>query len=297
MANFDDLKRASFDGVEFPVSEVRIKGGLRDHVHEFPHTPGGRPELMGRKLYEIEMTGPFLVSLIDPKWANLWPGSLGVLRGKFERQIRSQLHIPTVGTIKAYCYDWDQTMKASVRSGEMGSFRFREDQSDAFLVKDLVKVSPRALSGQMAQIRAEAEKQGEDPSVFDALTDAVSNVLGVLDQIELGAKLLESKILGAASICDELDRKLDLFSDPENFGIHEALRTLWASLLNLLKNVDEKTATVRKYTLPIEMSISDVAISVYGAAERGADILRLNAINDAFAIPAGTELTYYEDAA
>lgn len=297
MASFDDLKNAGFDGVDFPVSEVRIRGGLRDHVHEFPHSPGGKPELMGRKLYEIEMQVPFLSNLLDPKWQNLWPESLAVLRGKFERQIRSQLHIPTVGTIKAYCYDWDQVMKASVRSGEMGSLRFREDQSDDFLVKDLVKVSSRALSGQAAQIKIEAEKQGQDSSVFDALFDAVDGVLAVLDQIELGAALLESKILGAAALCDEYDRKLDLFSDPENFGIHEAMRTLWASLLNLLKNVDDRTAKLRKYTLPVEMSISDVAIKLYGAAERGADILKLNAIEDAFAIPAGSELDYYEDAA
>jgi hypothetical protein len=297
MANFDDLKNAEFDGVPFPVGEVRIRGGLRDHVHEFPHTPGGKPERMGRKLYEIEMSVPFLANLLDPKWANLWPGSLAVLRGKFERQIVSKLHIPTVGTIDAYCFDWDQTMRATIRSGEMASLRFREDQTDEFLVKDLIKTSPRALSGQAAQIKIEAEKRGQDPGALDAIFDAVDGVLAVLDQAELGFALIESKILGAAALCEAYDKKIDLWSDPENFGIHEALRTLWASLISLLKNVDDRTALIRKYTLPIEMSISDVAIKLYGAAERGADILKINAIEDAFAIPAGSELDYYEDAA
>lgn len=295
MANFDELKSAGFDGIEFPVTEVTIRGGLRDHVHEFPHTPGGKPELMGRKLYEIEMQIPFLGNLLNTKWETLWPQSLAVLRSKFERQIRSQLHIPTVGTIRAYCFDWEQSMRSNIRSGERGVFRFREDQSDQYLVSDLIKISPRSLANQSAQIRAELEERGIDPTAFDKLFDAVDGVLAVLDQAQLGAQLLESKLLGLAALCAEFDRRVDLFADPENFGIGEALRTLWASALSLMQNVEDRTATLRKYTCPVEMTISDVAIAVYGSAERGADILRLNAIEDAFAIPAGSELRYYED--
>lgn len=297
MASFDELKRASFDGIDFPVTDVTVRGGLRDHVHEFPHTPGGKPERMGRKLYEIEMQAPFLSNLLDAKWVELWPRSLAVLRSKFERQIVSQLHIPTIGTIRAYCFDWEQLMRANIRSGEKATFRFREDQTDEYLVSDLVKVSPRSLGNQAAQLELEIANRNLDRNLFNEVFDAVDGAMAVLDQAELGAHLFESKVLGLASICQRFDRKVDLFADPENFGVGEALRTLWASAISLLQNVEDRTALLRKYTCPIEMTVSDIAIKLYGEAERGADILRLNAIDDAFAIPAGTQIKYYEDAA
>ena len=82
MPLFDNLERASFAGYAFPVSDVEVTGGLRDHVHEYPHSPGGAPEKLGRKLYEFSFTSPMLAGF--PRYPKLWPETAASLRIVFE---------------------------------------------------------------------------------------------------------------------------------------------------------------------------------------------------------------------
>jgi len=56
---FENLRKTAFDGIEFPIESIKVKGGLRFHVHEYPHVPGGDAEKLGRRLYEIEIVGNF----------------------------------------------------------------------------------------------------------------------------------------------------------------------------------------------------------------------------------------------
>lgn len=298
MSEFDELKRASFDGIDFPWQKCSVRGGLRDHIHEFPHTPGGRPELLGRKLYEIDFDAIFMTTALDPAWKDLWPLQLAALRAKFENQVRSQLTIPTVGTIKAYCYDWSQLADpARMRSGETASLKFREDEAEGLLVTDVIQVSPAALQNQADQIVQLTVKAGEDPSVWDEMMSAVDDIQAVLDQGELYGRLIESKILSLAAILKQADRELEIFDDPLNHEILNALKTLWESTLDLAENVISAAGELQTYVVPHEMTTSDVAGNVYGDTSRGGDILSLNPIQDPFAIPAGTSLRYYKDAA
>lgn len=292
---FDELKRAGFDGIDFPYQKCTIRCSLKEHVHEFPYTPGGQPELMGRKLYEIDFDGIFVNSAIDPHWAQLWPLQLATFRTKFEREIRSDLHIPTVGTIKAYCYDWSQLADPTqIRSGETTTWKFREDKSEQLLLLNVIKVSPRALNVQAQKVVQLTSDLGEDPSMWDEMMGAVNDVFAAIDQGELFSRLVESKILSLASICEQADRRFDLFSSPASFEVLEALKTLWANTLELAENVTSAAGKLKKYTVPHEMTTSDVAGAVFGDTSRGGDILSLNVIEDPFAIPAGTVLNYYE---
>jgi hypothetical protein len=59
MAIFDSLQAFQFGEFLFPFRSYSIKGGMREHLHEFPHG-GIAPEKLGRKLYEISVTGLFL---------------------------------------------------------------------------------------------------------------------------------------------------------------------------------------------------------------------------------------------
>jgi hypothetical protein len=61
---FDQLQAASFAGYIFPWSRIRVSCSLRDHVHIYPHAPGGQPEKLGRNLYEFHFTCPFHQNLI-----------------------------------------------------------------------------------------------------------------------------------------------------------------------------------------------------------------------------------------
>jgi prophage DNA circulation protein len=37
MTAFQNLSKASFDGIAFPVATYEVSGGIRDHVHQYPH--------------------------------------------------------------------------------------------------------------------------------------------------------------------------------------------------------------------------------------------------------------------
>jgi hypothetical protein len=297
MTDFATEKSHSFDGLEFPVRSRKITGGLRDHVHEFPHTPGGKPEKMGRKLYEFEFEIGFLSGSTDAKWADLWPTRLGSFRSKFDKQLTSDLLLPAVGTVKAYCFDWGQEADLrKMRNGEVATWKFREDQDDLELTKALTATGPASIGAKMEQLNLMAAEAGE-PDLFTQLTNAVDDVLAWRDQALLRASQLESKILYASYLCREADRTIDMFNDPGSFRILEALKDLWAAMNELAANFTQEAGTVRSYTTPTEMTITDVSLAVFGDATRGMDILQLNAVNDPFEIPAGTKLKYITEAA
>ena len=295
MALLDRFPALRFAGIAWPYKRIRIKGGLRDHVHEYPHSPGGAPEKLGRKLYEISIEGIFLENLLREELADLYD-RLGQLRAIFEAGRTEDLTLPNIGTIKAYASEWGQELVAKIRSGEMGDFQFREDQSAAFLANALTQSSPRDFSSKMDTLFEEAEENGYG-SVFDDLQNAVNDVLAVFDQVDLGASLIEAKIRQVAGMCKELDQRIDIFDDPGNHRILDALHELWTSANDLNADLNQKSARLINYIVPQRMAIGDVAAAVYGDAGRGFDILQLNAIDDAFEIPAGAVLRYYQDAA
>src|SRR5262249_28189814 len=138
MPVFDQLQRASFDGVPFPVESVDVTSDLRHHVHEYPHTAGGDPEKLGRSLYRIQMLGNFQATF--RAYPKLWPEALTKLRKTFEAEKTADLVIPTIGTIKAFITKWRQRSTAKIRSGEKVEIEFLEDQASAFLVEKQIAV-------------------------------------------------------------------------------------------------------------------------------------------------------------
>ncbi len=293
---FDQLKRASFASIAYPVRRVRINGGIREHIHEYPHVAGGGPEKLGRKLYDVSMDAMFLQGLIDPAWQNLWPQGLAALRRLWEEQTTADLHIPTIGTIKAYAYNWDIDMDARIRSGEMVEIKFREDLSSALLVQQAITVSPSALVDKMAAFQLVANDIEPTPSIFDAIQDMGNAILAFGDQIELAGNLFEAKILGLVQLLRQADAQVTSLNEAQNARVLDALHELWLAAQQLHDDVQKKGAEIRKYVVPVLSTITDVARAIYGDNLRAADILQLNAIEDPFAIAAGTVLRYYEAA-
>jgi DNA circularisation protein N-terminus len=295
MALYDELGPMSFGGIEFPYVSVRVRGGIRDHIHEFPHTPGGEPEKMGRKLYVMDVEGIFYRNLRDPKWETLWPDRLSALMRLFENQETKDLHIPTVGTIPAYCREWDRAAVAKIRSGESAGFQFVEHQESLELTKNAIKISPANLGSQMNTLDAETLEAGEDPSIWDALREGVNDIIAIKDGVEMNAALIESKIQWVTSICQQADATLEQLQNPDNWGITEALKDLWASTRALAENFTEESGALRTYTLPVAMSTSQIAAEVYGDAGKGGEILTWNAITDPFNVRAGTKIKYFAE--
>lgn len=288
------LPRASFQGLEFPIETQRVRGGARIYMHEFPHTPAGALEKLGRKPYEIEMVANFQTTF--RKWPGLWPKRLADLRDLFEAEASDWLVIPTIGKMWCQCIDWDQDWTAKVLSGEKANFKFIEDQQDQFAVQELVKVTIDSLPAQGQRMKELAATLPSKPSIFDQVLDAVNGVMGVIDQANAYGGVVEGKILALSALCKEADQRIELQS-AVNHQILDALHDLWASANTLLTDTQRTGGKLVHFRVPALMSVADVAQLVYKDTSRAVEILTLNPIDDAFAIPRGTDLKIYQAAA
>lgn len=291
---FDQLQRAAFDGIEFACSKVSVKGGMRDHVHEYVHLPGGQPELLGRKLYTISFEATF--SSETPLYPNAWPGDLSDLRDRFEQGVKSDLVIPTIGTIKAYAIDWDiDTDFKSMRDGEKMRMTFREDAEEALLIDSVVNVNTPDISFAAAALELEASELGLE-DFFTSVLNLANEVNALKDQVELQSEILSDKVGQLTSAVQRLDETLDVLDDPPHYKVTRALHDLGNAAIGLQANILKHSNPIALFVTPLRMSVSDVAAALYGGTELAVQLLKMNPINDAFNIPAGTSLRVYQAA-
>lgn len=295
MPAFDHLPPASFDGIEFPVRRVEVTGALRHHVHEYPHSPGGEQEPLGRRLYSIRMTALFHATF--KRYPGLWPQRLDALRGRFEIEKRAELVIPTIGAIQARAVQWRTVMEAKVQSGEDAEIEFLEVQTSPFLISALAKALPGDVGAAHDAFEEEAAKMPYRPDIFDSIRDAANAILAFRDQAELYGMWLESKLLGLAALCAEADGALDILQDPQWYRVLDALHELWAQANELARNVTGKRSEPRFYVVPSVMAVGQVSTAIYGDATHAVELLQLNDFDDAFAIKAGTRVRYMPEAA
>lgn len=285
----DKIQRAAFDAIEFPVSSVEVMGGLRDHVHEYPHQDGGDPELLGRKLYVIRMRALFHRRFLA--YPDLYPGRLDKLRAKWEAGTTAGLVIPTIGTMRAYCFNWNQKLEAKIRSGQAVELEFRE--KSAKTIASTFKVTQLAAGlGEYMVILGDAVKP-DMVSIFDAMQLAVNAVTAYLDTAGMYGNLLESKLLQLKRVLEEFHR-LDGMQDAENYAIWNALQEIGRTTQALADNLQNQAGGLAEWTTPEDMTVQQISVALYdGDATRAMDILQLNPIEDAFKVPAGFTIRYY----
>jgi prophage DNA circulation protein len=285
------LPRASWNGIEFPVKKVQLKGSLRHHVHEYPHAPGGAFENLGRKLYEVSMTASFMENFAQ--YPALYPDRLDRMRDSFETGAVGDLVVPQVGTIKARCINWSQTLEDKIQSGEMVELSFLEDQSQLFLIDALVRQGISSFGSTVDRYDIEVAASGVNLTIFDSIRDAANSVLAFADQAQAFGNLLEAKILGLQALIDEADADVDFLQHPENWNLWTAMRDLWAANEKLLDDLFSKNEPVATFIVPMTMTIADVSSAIYGDSTHSVELLQLNPVDDAFAVPAGFRMRYY----
>lgn len=298
----DKFQKASFNGINFPYSLIQIKGGIRHHVHEYPHSGGGDVEKMGRRLYTFRFRIPFHDipgSRLEQEFQGLFPDRLRNFIALFDRQATADLVVPSVGTMKCVAIDWDGTADmAEALSGETWNFEFIEDVDQASLVKAIPNLGVHAMVQSMDNLNIAADAAGFKPGIFQALDDLVGAVDGLFGTVDQYSRLLAGKIEGVARLCAVLDRDTSEFLDPMNHVVLEALKDVWGNAVDLIGAVPgQGGGELSTFRVPKLMSIGQVATRLYGSADRGTDIMQINPIEDAFAIPAGTELKYVKEAA
>lgn len=293
---FDKLQRASFDGIEFPVESVDVSGSIRDHIHEYPHADGGAPEKMGRRLYIVKMVANFQNTFKG--YPDLWPTNLGKLRLMFENQLTSDLVIPTVGTIQAYCRNWSQLMEAKIRSGEKATFEFVEDQETKELTADLIRVGEPANFSSAGDdfLASKALFDFRDDkraiSIFDAISNLVNFVTAFKDQTEAGLALLDAKFMAVMNLLSQFDHTEAMLNPLNEPGIQVAMR-LWAAAQKASEDLASKKTPIQIYVVPITSAMSSICAAIYGDTERVTELMQLNAVVNVMSIPAGTLIRFY----
>lgn len=296
MSAFDDLQKASFAGVGFAVTAWRIKGGIRHHTHEYPGSPGGQTETLGRRLYTVEYDAVFSandpMNRVDDVLA--FTEELNTLRILFEKQEKGPLVIPHLGTIDARATDWDESADpVHMRDGIKMKIVFLEESEEELSIDDVVDNTASSLASAVELLIAEiAPLEIEEPDLFESLEGLANEVQGVIDQVNLAGDQLGAKIAGVTSKMEQLDASASALGDPSNYGVTRALHNLGASLAAKGKAVVAAIAPKGSFVTPSTMSVTEVSIAVFGDTSHALDILKSNraVIDDAYAIPAETTL-------
>jgi prophage DNA circulation protein len=291
---FDTFKPMSFGPVKFPYKSYQVHGAYRHHIHEYPHSPGGALEKLGRSLYEFTVSVDFRAELDSPKYPRLIT-DLGNLRNLFEGGVTEKLHIPHMGTVEAIAVDWTEGCVNTDRSGVAGHIKFVEDQTSAFGVLETLQVERTSFDSNAANFAAAVRPPGVN--IFRQIDEVVSSIAAIKDQAQLFGSLVASKIESLIQMLRLADETVKELNDPPyNIELVEALHALWDATQQLGKDIQQKGDLLKEYTTPIVMSVTQAAGAIYGDTERAIDVMQLNVIRDPYAIPANTRLRYYEAA-
>lgn len=287
MPVFQLLQPASFDGIKFAVRAVGMKGGLRHHVHEFPHSPGGKIEDLARRNYTITMAAMFNTEMFR-EYPDAWPGDISDLFDRFEQGVRAPLVVPAVGELQAICIDWDRQWQVANQSGEVSEFTFLEDADEALLVSNVVQVAYQAIGAKAAALQIEADAMGFGDA-FSSIQGFCSSVMALGDRAELLGDLYASKVKGVADSCRAVISRGGEIANPRSHRVLRAVIDLGVTAEKLHATIVSTLPTFL-YTVPNDTDIFGVARAIYGDHSRAMELLRMNPVNDIDAIVAGTTL-------
>lgn len=285
------MRRASFGGFQFPWNRIQISGSLRHHVHEYPHQPGGEIEELGRKLYEFKFSSDFHDTMFG--WPNVYPEQLGKLRRKFEEETTEDLVIPNFGTVRAKCIKWDQTLVAKARSGESVEFTFLENTQNAFSIGFILGSSTAAMLPAVARLQQIAAAQGIKSGLFADLESAVGDLATLVQKGQLVGAVAYGKVKTVLNLCADIE-SLPILNKAGSYPTANANRDVWASANKVSVDMLRRDQPLQTFFVDHTMSIVDVSLAIFGDTLHAMEILQLNDLDDAMALPPGTLVKHYQ---
>ncbi|HEY1692247.1 MAG TPA: DNA circularization N-terminal domain-containing protein [Polyangiaceae bacterium] len=297
---FDGLPRTSFAGLEFPAERIALHSQGRQHLHEFPHSPGAAPEKLGRGIWYITVAALFHAGLptYDPQ---LWPAGMAQVRNLYETQQTATFQHPSTGTFDAFISSWKQEWNPRSRGGERVEIEFIEDQRANFLTQTdptpgppSLAVTQQELAAALSLVKDQLKPSTQDLNVFDAIRATVNAVQALSDTAGMYSKYAQAKALELQSLCMQAD-SLPSMQSPLAVGVLVNVRSIGATAAQVATQQQQASQSLGKFTVPKTMTIQDLAIRFYGDTSRETDLMALNAssIPDPMSISAGTLILYY----
>jgi prophage DNA circulation protein len=301
----------TFDDWVIPATRLSISSNGRISIHEYRWIRGGKIEDHGRGLYSFRVNATFTT---DPRYRPaLYPDTVSQLRALYESRKVGTLALPDIGRVLCRISEWDQDQQfpgGRPTSAEV-SLSFLEDDGNRFLPVTTTQATQAGFADATAKWTKFVSDNHPDPAfapvdlkglqkkkafdVFDQISAVANAILGIRDQLNLASELLASKIDSLTNLLEEADRGAWL-NDPMNFEFVYALKALWSATLQLANDKPAGTE-IRTYRVTRTSSVSQVSYAIYGDTTRARDLLGLNDFPDAMAIPAGTSVTYLQEAA
>jgi len=301
MSVADDLFPTQFGDIKFPSELTHLRMQFRNHVHEYPHTPLGKPEKLGAGLIRISVLGQFHTTF--SKYPALYPRGMRELFSYAQNGATLAFVHPSAGSFPAFITDWDQAKSARVRSGESVEITFLQDPPN-FTIADISadsssqgSVNSSAAAWEFAVANAKLTMQGLSSTtldLFSGLSALLNEVVGIKDQAKLYGNLYSAKLQGILNLCQQIDHRIDL-QDQRAWPTIDALRTLQGSSVDALNNVQQATQSLLTYTVPFTQPLAQVAVTLFGDASESGGLLSLNGarIIDPMRVPASTPIRYY----
>lgn len=301
MAAFDSLLKAQFAGLYFPVEGVAIDGVQRIHVHEYPHTDGGKLERLGRKPYNIRFMPIFDEGIVQYDAFNngrpLYPDVLVALHQKWVQGEIGDLVIPTMGTISAFMVGFKRSMAPNLRSGERVELDFIEVMNERFRLGETVVSDGRssiAAKHKAISVLPLSDPKGPRDNIFDKIDAAVNRLLAVQDQGDLFLSQVSAKVEKLTNLISLATQRVEALQQPENWRVLEAYKELWFAA-NEAKRAASERVKPHIYHPPHEMTIQEVAMAIFGSTDRTMELLQMNVIENADAIPRNFPIRFIGD--
>lgn len=308
----DELREASLDGIEFPVSDRQVRGGRTFGRRRFPYRDGQSTENTGREPYIFELTCPILNGVTWPH--ELWPATWDALRGALEDPERGgefEYVDNEYGPLPCIVSEWTWETAAEPRNGGMLRLVIEERQLDT----GVLRISPDADPTSLAETEADAfdaalEEAGvtdqELADAFEAAGVPLTDADGTIGAGATFATLIDD-FAGAweegalatdelAAVLDQTRTRIEIVTTlaPAQSAAHWRLvlasERLIAAVTDIAERVQAQSPPIIDYVTRDEVSVYEVSTELYRTPNRAGDILSRNRIEAPLFIPKGTLL-------
>lgn len=292
MADFDQLPEAEYRGIRFPLESSDMEGGNDFVEHTAYRRRGADMEPAGIKAYRGSLTIPLINSgPLVARYGRLWPDLRGDLIAEFESHPIGTLVHPTWGTLEIAVQSWSASDDPGLRNGQRLKVTFEEHNAS---LATLIGASGALTTDPTTTVQSQAQAADALGAPFAGYTPMTASLVDLMTTLESASSLTSSEVQGAFNTMNGLvTTRLAL---PSLAGVDAnaavvALSSVRVSLQSYFARYAPNVRAVRYYRLPAEMSVAEIAHTVYGDMSLTGLVLAVNSFVDPLLVPAGTLIT------
>ena len=292
MADFDQLPEAEYRGIRFPLESSDMEGGNDFVEHTAYRRRGADMEPAGVKAYRGSLTIPLINSgPLVARYGRLWPDLRGDLIAEFESHPIGTLVHPTWGTLEIAVQSWSASDDPGLRNGQRLKVTFEEHNAS---LATLIGASGALTTDPTTTVQSQAQAADALGAPFVGYTPMTEGIVAQMTTLESASSLTSSEVQGAFNTMNGLvTTRLAL---PSLAGVDAnaavvALSSVRVSLQSYFARYAPNVRAVRYYRLPAEMSVAEIAHTVYGDMSLTGLVLAVNSFVDPLLVPAGTLIT------